>query len=598
MIFAFYTKNNLMKNSLLLFVFLISYMAFGQEKRVIDGKEYFVHEVVKGNTLYSISKQYDVSLSEILNNNPEAEKGINIGQKIYIPIANKTIESPVVTPDNGILDGGAFEDESVKLTRFHVAEKQETLYGIAKMYDVTIYDIVKLNPGIEAGIQVEQTIIIPDPANHSNASTSKNVVYYDTVITHKVAKKETLYSISKRYMVPQKDIVAYNGIKNNAIQPNETLKIPLKKDAYKNIEVREVPILELKEGLKTTNEFIFEEKSNYKIVIVAPLGLTNKAEKMSGIATEFYMGVEYALDSLEKKGLNADVHVVDCSMDTISLKKKLKEYQDADIIIGPFAGETMDVTAAFAAENQIKVINPLVGYTKPLRNNPYLFNAMTSDITLMEGMAKYISDSVKSGKILVVKPTSADTYLYNAFRNKLQILNATTGVKFVECDVNDFIGYFAKGVNTTIIYPSRDFNAITKFMNTLHQNNKKLGSAIVHVYGTKEWTNMDKIKNYYKNTYNFHFSMANDLDYSYAKTKQLLRGFRYKYNTDLTKIMIQGFDVMYYFGNKYFLKEEPGELIMNDFTITPISSTDGSENKSTFIYKQVDNDYILLKKIK
>lgn len=584
-----------MKNTLLLFLLLFSLSTFGQKKEVINGKEYIVHEVVKGNTLYSISKQYNISLSDVLNNNPEAEKGIAIGQKLYIPTETEVNEPKA---NNSILDGKAFDD-SVKLKKYHIVAKQETLYSIARMYNTTLNDIVKLNPGIEEGIQIGQRIIIPDEVNKTNTSTSTNIIYYDTVIPHVVLKQETLYSISKRYIVPQKDIVAYNKIKNNTINPGTTIYIPLKKDEFKPIEIRDIPKLRIEERDELTkNEFVFKKKDSYKVVIALPFGLSNKDEKYRDVATEFYMGAEYALDSLQKSGLTADVFVIDCSGDTTAFKKKLAIHEDADIMIGPFLGSSMDAAAGFCKKNGIKIVNPLLGYTKPLQGNEFVANAMTSDITLMEGLATYLSKKEDAGKILLVKPSANDMPLYNAFRNKLQATNSTTGVKFIEIEMSEIPKYFTRGVNATIVYPSRESNAVIKFMNLVHQNNAKVGSGTISIFGTKEWTSMNTVKNYYKNTYNFHFSMANDLDYSKPETQRITSKFRRKYNTDFTKVMAQGFDVAYYFMSTLFLDKEPEQLIMNDFNVKRISNNDGFENVSTYIYKQSDFDYILLDKIK
>ncbi len=595
MIFAKENKKNKMKNTLLLLLLLFSFSIFSQTKEVINGKEYIVHEVVKGNTLYSISKQYNISLSDILNNNPEAEKGINIGQKLYFP-TNAVVTNPPST--NTILDGKAFDD-SFKLKKFHIVEKQETLYSIARKYNITLNELVEANTGLESGIRIGQKLIIPDEGNKTNHSSSTNVIYYDTVIPHQVSKLETLFSISKRYLVPQKDIIAYNGIKNNTINPGMIIYIPLKREEYKPIGIRDVTKIKIEEKEELPkNDFVFKKKDSYKIIIALPLGLSNKDEKFGDISTEFYMGAEYALDSLQKLGLNADVFVIDCSGDTSAFKKKLANHLDADIIIGPFVGASMDAAATFCKNNKIKIINPLLGYTKPLKGNEYVANAMTSDLSLMEGMAIYLSKKTDAGKILLVKPSTNDMALYNTFRNKLQTLNENTGVKFIECEVGDLPGYFTKGVNTTIVYPSRESNAVTKFMNIVHQNNKKVGSGTISIFGTKEWTSMDRVKNYYKNTYNFHFSMANDLDYSKAETKNVAYGFRQKYNTDFTKIMAQGFDVTYYFMSVLLLNKEPNNLIMNDFNVKRVSNNDGFENISTYIYKQSDFDYILLDKIK
>lgn len=587
-----------MKRSLFLILFLFVFQVFSQDIQTIDGKKFYVHQVEKGNTLYSVSTKYGVSISDILNNNPEAEKGIKIGQNLYIPVVNaKEVNTSPAPVTNGVLDGKALED-SVKLTRFHIVSKQETLTGIAKLYAVSPTEIIKLNPGVDAGVKIGQRLVIPDAGNKSADSKAKTVVFYDTIIPHKVAKTETLYSISKRYMIPQKEIMAYNGIKTNTIQPESILYIPLKKEVYKPVEIRDVSQIKIEEKPKLpSNDFVFKKKDSYKVVIALPLGLSNTSEKFGTIATEFYMGAEYALDSLQKLGLNADVYVVDCSGDTTVFKTKLNTHKDADLLIGPFLGASMDVAARFCEINKIKIVNPLVGYTAPLKGNEFLTNAMTSDISLIEGLAAYLSKQAV-GKIILVKPTANDMLLYNAFRNKLQILNAQNNIKFIECELADFPTYLAKGMNTTIVFPSREANAVTKFMNTLHQNNVKIGSGEVNVYGTKEWTSMNRVKNYYKNTYNFHFAMANDLDYKDANVIRFHNGFRQKYTTDLTKIAAQGFDVAFYFISRLLMDKEPKNLLMNDFSIRKISTTDGFENVATYIYKQIDFEYILQDKVK
>lgn len=579
-----------MKNILLvLFLFAGLYVA-AQNYETINGRKFIVHQVVSGNTLYSIAKQYDVSLSDVLNNNPEAESGIKVGQNIYIPVKEEvTAKTTAVSSEN----------TDVRLNRFHTVQKQETLYSIAQKYDVTMNDLIKLNPGIENGVKVGQQIIIPDAANKSSKSNSANIVFYDTIITHVVLQHETLYSLSKRYMVSQKDIVAYNGIKNNAIKPGEKVSIPLKKEEIKKVEVREVPAVQPvaeKEKVKS-GEFVFRKKDSYKIVLALPLGLSNPKEMFGTIATEFYMGAEYALDSLQKNGLNADVFVIDCSGDTTAFLNRLTTHKDADLIIGPFMGASVDIAAKFCRNNDIKLINPLIGYTKPLQNNPYLVNAMTSDITLMEGLATYVSKKNDAGKIILVK-SGSDQTLYNAFRNKLQSLNSGSATKFIEAELTDFTQYLVKGMNATIIYPCKDKNSIIKFMNFVHQNNSKAGSGKIEIYGTKEWTSMEEVKNYYKNTYSLHFSMANDFEYSKPETEILLRGIRKKYNTDLTKIVAQGFDVVYYFVSSFLMDKNPGKLVMNDFNLKQISQSNGFENVSTYIYKQENFDYILLEKIK
>ncbi len=58
----------------------------------INGKEFYIHTVKKGQSLYMISKAYEVDINEIIKENPEVRDGIKSGQLLRIP-APMTSES-------------------------------------------------------------------------------------------------------------------------------------------------------------------------------------------------------------------------------------------------------------------------------------------------------------------------------------------------------------------------------------------------------------------------------------------------------------------------------------------------------------------------
>ena len=62
----------------------------------IGGKEYYMHHVKAGQTLYSISQVYNVSVEEIEMLNPEVKNGLNTGHVLGIPV--KPIQEPQEEP--------------------------------------------------------------------------------------------------------------------------------------------------------------------------------------------------------------------------------------------------------------------------------------------------------------------------------------------------------------------------------------------------------------------------------------------------------------------------------------------------------------------
>lgn len=98
----------------------------------------------------------------------------------------------------------------------YVVQKSEGFYSISKKFGVTEEEIKSVNPGTENGLTLNSTILIPVKA--------------DAYTTHVVDKKETLYSLSKKYGVTYDDLYALNpSLKTDGLKYGTEIKIPTKK---------------------------------------------------------------------------------------------------------------------------------------------------------------------------------------------------------------------------------------------------------------------------------------------------------------------------------------------------------------------------------
>ncbi len=104
----------------------------------------------------------------------------------------------------------------------HIVKEGETLYSIAKKYDSSEKEILKLNPDSKNGIKTTTFLILP---------FSKNVDYSEVIIEfkkHKVKRKETLFSISQKYQVGIDDIKKYNKqLYSKTLKKKDILMIPV-----------------------------------------------------------------------------------------------------------------------------------------------------------------------------------------------------------------------------------------------------------------------------------------------------------------------------------------------------------------------------------
>jgi LysM repeat protein len=591
-----------MKNWLLVLLTFVSFGLVAQPENatteVVNGKKYYVHIVQDGNTLYGIKNLYATSVEEIIKQNPGTEKGLVEGQKLLIPIVLKTV--------------------------IHEVASKETLYGISKKYNVSAEAITKENPGIESGLKVGQKLMIPgvesafvsktqtvsseEPTaitvvKDSVRSAPKYVVSFsDTIINHMVLDHETLYSISKRFMVPVEDLQKLNGSKSTKIKPGEIIKIPVKKEKVEQVKVREVERLQVK---KVDSTLLFPRQNNYKIALLLPFFLDKgegSSDNLTTLATEYYMGAQLAVDSLEKLGLKAQLYVFDTKNDTNAIKKILAkpEFQSMNLVFGPLFPDKVDVVARWCKENKARMVCPVSVNTSVLKGNQVVYAAVASDVTLTAGLAQYTLKNHSTAQVILIKSSSEkDLAMYESYRNTFNTASfAGTRPKLTEATVENFTTFIKKGVTVILVFPTNEKSLATKFMNNLNSASGKFNAENIFVFGTKEWVNYDAIKPHYKNKFHYTFASPSDLNYKYFETEKLHLKYRSKYNSDMTKMAVQGFDVTLYFCANLLLNKTNNDMVMNQFEMKQRTVDSGYENTNSFIIQQSEYELINLEQSK
>ncbi|WP_374402181.1 LysM peptidoglycan-binding domain-containing protein [Flavobacterium sp.] len=138
------------------------------------------HVVAKGETVFQIAKKYEVTPFDIYRLNPDAKNGVKENTTLLIP--------------NG----------SVNKSITHVVGEKETLFGIAKKYNVSVADLETWNKAtLQNGLKKGQEIFVSKPSAADLKSVSTPFVSkpkpVSNVTTHLVEAKETKYGIATKY---------------------------------------------------------------------------------------------------------------------------------------------------------------------------------------------------------------------------------------------------------------------------------------------------------------------------------------------------------------------------------------------------------------
>ena len=156
--------------------------------RSIGGKEYYIHPVEPGQTLYSISKAYQVPVDEIRFENPSLKEGLKAFQQIRIPVQSRDV---AITEK--IKEGKA---DFI----YHIARRDESFSDIALIYDVPEELVRNANPDITASLKEGQYVRIPLLRDDEKDLADENLV------RHQVEPGETFFSLSRKFNIPVEEI--------------------------------------------------------------------------------------------------------------------------------------------------------------------------------------------------------------------------------------------------------------------------------------------------------------------------------------------------------------------------------------------------------
>lgn len=577
-------------------------------EREVEGKRYYVHKVEAGNTLWGLQQMYGVPADVIMATNPELNSGLKVGQSILIPIAKKD-----ATPVQAV-------------TSEYKVKRGETLYGLSRKFNTTVDEIIRLNPILtESTLQKGQMIVVPglvvdedddDPVDPVDPEVKPvpnpfvvdtvqtaagepqeiRVNFSDSIVMHKVLPHETLYAISKRFMVPIETIMKENNLSSTQLSQGQVLKIHVKQERIEKLTIKPVPEVYNPNG---TDPIEFEVKDRYKIAVILPFFLQHSkgySEYVSDVSAQFYMGSIFAIDTLKAMGLNADVQYYDSRRDSAAIMAILNDpdFSNTDLVIGPLFPNTQKLVANYCNEHAIRMITPVTAETSILEGNRVVYSAVPSAITLMNGLGEYIAKNHKSDRIILVKPSKEeDMPLYEAFRdsyNRAEVIGVKAALN--ETTMDGMKNLMTKSTNNIFIMPTNTRYNAAKFVSEVSRSDFRAKKGSIYIYGTKDWVEFTDIHNAYKNEYNFRFAGPNFLDYFTPEMIEMNKLYRKKYNTDMAKMAVQGYDIMLYACSAFFLEGQKVNLLMNSFDMKQISEGDGFENQNYFIVEQEDFELI------
>lgn len=333
----------------------------------IDGAKYYIHTVQPGETLFRLSRLYDVDEKVILKSNPSLTYGLKSATTIRIPVV-------------GSVGGSRPSERKLRKTfDFHFVAKGQTLYAISRQYEIPVNTIIEDNPEIDpAHLRLGERILIRKKQIGSEDEAgsrrqweayrqSLNSVADAGTAYHIVQPGETFYSLARRFGITETELSTINGglqasdlkagamlkvpneggDKNSGMTPNPFANSALSGNFPSAAEHRRIDFRALRPG------------EPLRIALLLPF--TNRDRLPNPNYLEFYQGFLLGLDSVKRLGYSVDVTLYDTERnpDRVYDFVNLSSVRNSDLIVGPVYEEELQPVLRLAEEQGIPVVSPL-----------------------------------------------------------------------------------------------------------------------------------------------------------------------------------------------------------------------------------------------
>jgi LysM repeat protein/ABC-type branched-subunit amino acid transport system substrate-binding protein len=535
---------------------LTSFILLGQTKsnniQSIDGKKYYIHKIEKSQSLYSISKLYNVNLDDLYLLNPELKQGAKVNQEIKVPCLNAAIAVTTNT-STAIID-------TLKYSTYKIS-KSETMYSLTKKLNLSEKQLISYNPSLEQGLKEGQIIIVGEK-NKKKQVAPKEVkenkpIVKEPKITAPVVDSSSFKPVSK----PKK--TSYNI----------ALILPFKLDETINLDLSNL--------VKGNGAF----------------------PTVPGLSIDFYLGFKRAIDSLGASDFEINTHLFDIDdKDSLKLIQFANDpnFKEFDFIFGPLYASGFKSVAKKAKEFHIPIVSPITQQNKILYNNIYISKTNPSQFTLMESLADYCMDSLAKTNANVILMTalerdkkevafvSAFKKYYNERQKKLG-RNAKDTVRLAK-GIAGLKNAFVPNVKNVIVSLSTNQVFVADFITQLAMFDNKKDIVLCGWESTSTTDNIDQeYLNELSYTFPHQYNLVNTASYN-----SIIGSYIEQQATYPSYYYFIGFDIAYYYLTHlkdkgpdfvHTLNTLPLETNYMRFNFTRPDNATGFDNRGVYIFK-------------
>ena len=395
-----------------------------QNKEVAQ-KDIF-HSIQPGETLYRLTKMYDVSAKEIIDENPGlSAENFKIGEVVRIPVHPKVV---VEVPEEELIP----EIPAAVVPRcreMHKVKRKETIFSVSREYGITEQELKDANPELEKGMKRGQFLCIPYPVEKPKKEKRRV-----EALINPPSNRELFSENKERYQ-----------------------QIPMIKAAII------LPFLLEGEGKSESAKMV----EYYEGFLIAVDSL-----KKRGISTELFV-----YDSGNKQA-------------SINNVLAMEELKSMDVIFGPLYQEHVQPLSDFADEHNIRLVIPITSRANEVYQNPLIYQVNPPQSYLYSEVYEHFTRNFLNANVIILDMKTNERDKTEFIEGlKQELIKQKTSVQTINGNSSaaEMKNVLVPGKQNIFIPTSGSSSTLIKILPQLKVLVREAADYKIHLFGYPEW---------------------------------------------------------------------------------------------------------------
>ncbi|QBO57459.1 amino acid ABC transporter substrate-binding protein [Chryseobacterium salivictor] len=500
-------------------------------------------------TIYGITKQYQISETELRTLNPELDSHLKIGDEVTLPLANiqkfgdaqqgavavaepaKTVSQPDPEPEKTpAAVTVAANDENA-----YTVQPKDNYYKLSRKFNLNQKELFALNPGLEEkGLQPGDVIQVKGMGSSeqeksevqttavsqsASAPTYSTTSVADDYVTYTVQAGDTVFGILNKFGITLDDLLSLNPNLSQGLKSGMVLKIK-----------------------KLDSAYVKKSGNALNVVIMLPFGFDSNDSKYRTLSLDFLAGAKLAIEQNTKSGKSLDVKIIDAGNEKSFINSLTQINRDnTDLIIGPFFKSNVLQVLDYVKSSKIPVVAPFAN-SEDLWSYQNLIIIETSDFVYADRIVKEVKDAFSDQKIYIVADADQTYAKYLETNLKKNLKNANIilvkSAADIQPDQNMMTG---KPAPVIAILANKNDDAGDAFANRMIALSKEVDGlkSFSMYYSPMFEKKIDELSQS-----NLVYIMDRKIDTDGVFEKQILEAYKKKYCKTPSKYAVIGFDVV------------------------------------------------------